>query len=290
MKIKDASAQYTGGGVYIYYGQLEDGNYFRACDGDDFIEICNADTSADEADYSEFYEKHRIETLTGYEYQYFWNEMLYWIINYAPGGNYSAAELNARIIEMDPVIEGAIECLKDSGLRPIKERLIEIFEMWVNRLHASSDKALAAKEIGMHNQCISKINSEKDEDNTADIERFRNMFDTQEKCDDFRKTLGKLEWTIYWKDTGGSIIRESEFNDNIGDKDSFVTIQLCDWLGWNDGEITEHKYTFAVFLYVNGKEDSYSMFDTIDEAIADYKKTCEIVKKSLNNEGEIING
>lgn len=286
MEIKNATAQYTGGGIYIYYGQLEDGNYFRACDGDDFIEICNTDTSTDEADYSEFYEKHRIETLTGYEYQYFWNEMLYWIINYGAEGNYSITELNTRVIEMDPVIEGAIECLKDGGLRPAKEHLIEIFEMWINRLYASSDKALAAKEIGIHNQRISKINNEKDEENaadTADIERFRNKFDTQEKCNDFRKNLGKLEWTIYWKDAGGSVIRESEFDDNIGNEDSFVTIQLCDWFNWNDGEITEHKYTFAVFLYVNGREDSYSMFDTVEEAIENYKKTCEIVKKSLDN-------
>ena len=51
------------GGIYIYYGRLTDGNYFRACDGWDFIEICNEDTSVEEADYNEFYEKYSIGRL-----------------------------------------------------------------------------------------------------------------------------------------------------------------------------------------------------------------------------------
>ena len=40
MNINFATAQYTGGGIYIYYGQLENGYYFRADDCEDFIEIC----------------------------------------------------------------------------------------------------------------------------------------------------------------------------------------------------------------------------------------------------------
>lgn len=104
-------------------------------------------------------------------------------------------------------------------------------------------------------------------------------FNTQKKCDEYRKQLGDREWEIYWKDTGGIVIRESESHDMIGDKDNFATIQLCDWYGWNDGEVNEHKYTFAVFLYVNGNENGYSMYDTIEEAVEDYKRTCSKVKE-----------
>lgn len=105
------------------------------------------------------------------------------------------------------------------------------------------------------------------------------MFGTQTKCDEYRKNLGDREWEIYWKDTGGTVIRESESQDAIGNNSNYVTIQLCDWYGWNDGEINEHKYTFAVFLYENGNESGYTMWDTIEEAVADYKKTCNKVKE-----------
>lgn len=98
-EIINATAEYTGGGIYIYYGQLSDGNWFRAGDCEDFIEICNADTSTEEADYGEFYEKHKVETLVDEEYKTFWNEMLIWILHYEPEGNYSADELVYRIIE-----------------------------------------------------------------------------------------------------------------------------------------------------------------------------------------------
>lgn len=99
MKIKYATAQYTGGGIYIYYGQLEDGNYFRGCDDWEWIEICNTDTSMDAADYYEFYEKHRVCTLNDKEYETFWNEMLLWIIHNVPNGNYSVDELESRMIK-----------------------------------------------------------------------------------------------------------------------------------------------------------------------------------------------
>ena len=98
-EIKNATAIYTGGGIYIYYGQLLDGNYFRACDDWDFIEICNSDTSVEEADYNEFYEEHSICTIAKEEYEVFWNKMLLWIIHNAPDGNYQADELENRMIE-----------------------------------------------------------------------------------------------------------------------------------------------------------------------------------------------
>lgn len=94
--IKNATAIYTGGNIYIYHGKLENGRYFRACDDWDFIEICNSDTGVDEADYSAFYDLHRVTTLTGQAYEELWNEILTWIIHNRPSGNYQASELESR--------------------------------------------------------------------------------------------------------------------------------------------------------------------------------------------------
>ena len=96
--IKTATAQYTGGGIYIYYGKLDNGLFFRACDDWDSIEICNADTGTEEADYSEFYEVHTIDSITGTEYVSFWNNMLYFILKNRPAGNYQEYELEKRLL------------------------------------------------------------------------------------------------------------------------------------------------------------------------------------------------
>lgn len=105
-KIKTATAVYTGGNIYIFYGQLESGLYFRAFDTmDDYevIYICDSDTEAEEADYPEFYEAHTVEELTGDEFKTFWNTMLSHIINKGPRhgkwSNYSPDDLEIRIIK-----------------------------------------------------------------------------------------------------------------------------------------------------------------------------------------------
>lgn len=102
-KIKTATACYTGGGIYIYYGQLENGLYFRACDDFDVIYICDADTSNEEAEYGEFYEKHTVKELIGEEFKGFWNQTIEHILcNGAPfdeWNNYSSNDLERRFIK-----------------------------------------------------------------------------------------------------------------------------------------------------------------------------------------------
>lgn len=102
-KIKTATACYTGGGIYIYYGQLENGLYFRACDEMEAIYICNENTSTEDAEHSEFYEQHTVEELTEEAFKVFWNQMLSHVIN---GGsafdewqNYSISDLERRFIK-----------------------------------------------------------------------------------------------------------------------------------------------------------------------------------------------
>lgn len=99
MEIKTANAQYTGGGIYIYYGLLTNGNYFRACDEWECIEIVDADPSVEDADYCDWYDHHRITQLIEDEYKSFWNLMLEWIIQNQPFGNYATNELENRLMK-----------------------------------------------------------------------------------------------------------------------------------------------------------------------------------------------
>ena len=98
MKIKTATAEYTGGNIYIYYGELENGLWFRTSDLWESIAICTNDTSGEDADYCEFFEEYMVEELEGIQYKELWNEMLYWIINNNPKGNYLKYEMEERLI------------------------------------------------------------------------------------------------------------------------------------------------------------------------------------------------
>lgn len=102
-KIKTASAVYTGGNIYIYYGELESGLFFRTFDDWDVIYICDSDTESEDADHGEFYEAHTVEEITGDDYKDFWNAMLSHIIDRKPThgrwSNYSSDDMKIRMIK-----------------------------------------------------------------------------------------------------------------------------------------------------------------------------------------------
>lgn len=102
-KIKTATACYTGGGLYIFYGQLESGLYFQAYDEWESVYICDAETGTEEAQYIEFYDQHTVEELTEDNFRSFWNAMLLHIINgglpYGEQHNYLTCDLEERIIK-----------------------------------------------------------------------------------------------------------------------------------------------------------------------------------------------
>lgn len=122
-------------------------------------------------------------------------------------------------------------------------------------------------------QCLRQCN--RIEENA--MNELINKFDTYEKCLAFKVKLEENEWEIYWKDAGGHIIRESEFDDNIGDKNNFATIQFVDMAGSDGYAADKHIFKFVVFLYSHGSEDGFTMHDTIREAIEDYKETLKLV-------------
>ena len=99
LQVKTATAYYTGGGIYIYTGQLKNGLYLRGCDDWGSIAICNKNTDTEEADYSDFYDEYLVEEVTGSTYKKLFNSVIDWIITHKPDGNYLESELQERIIK-----------------------------------------------------------------------------------------------------------------------------------------------------------------------------------------------
>ena len=56
--IKSANAVYTGGGIWVFYGELEDGNFFLT-DNDGYVALVDSDPSDfDESLYYDWQEEH----------------------------------------------------------------------------------------------------------------------------------------------------------------------------------------------------------------------------------------
>ncbi len=98
-KIKNATACYTGGNIYIYYGELENGNYFSTSDLWDFISILDEEPNDENLENPEFFEEHEIECETD---MILFDNILQWIIDHAPAGNYQAGELRERLENIEP--------------------------------------------------------------------------------------------------------------------------------------------------------------------------------------------
>lgn len=113
------------------------------------------------------------------------------------------------------------------------------------------------------------------------MEDLINKFNTYEKCMEFRNELvsENHDWETYWRDTGGKIIRESEFDDSIGTKEKFVTINFVDMIGSDGYSDSKHVFKFAVFLYEDEIENGFTMHDTIEDAVKDYTETLELIKQ-----------
>lgn len=93
MKVKTANACYTGGSIYVFYGELENGNYFMFDSFYEFIEVFDTEIDLEESFYSEWMDEHRVTTLTGEEAFKLCEAALNWIISNRPDGNYSVEDI-----------------------------------------------------------------------------------------------------------------------------------------------------------------------------------------------------
>ena len=102
MKIKKATAVYSGGGIYLYYAELENGNYLMG--SDDGLLIVNTNPLAneevfEESNYYEWQEEHLVKFINDDDFQKVLNQVLDVIFNgktIKEYDNFSLSELKER--------------------------------------------------------------------------------------------------------------------------------------------------------------------------------------------------
>lgn len=96
--IVKANAEYTGGGIYRFTAQLNDKRFVLGNTEWDEIYITDEDPdTTEESWYSEWCDKHIMETLKDEKYAEMINELIKWILENKPDGNYQAWEIERYI-------------------------------------------------------------------------------------------------------------------------------------------------------------------------------------------------
>lgn len=104
-KFVSVEPEYTGGGIYLFTGRLADGNFFMADTANYDVRVLNADpnepTGMDalgiterNIDSVEWQEEHLVKDLTPDEAVEFFKEMLKWVEDNDPSGNYLGSDMN----------------------------------------------------------------------------------------------------------------------------------------------------------------------------------------------------
>lgn len=129
--IEYVEPNYTGGGVYVYTGKLKDGNYFLGSD-DWFdknnkmftIRVVNENPDDYEEDcwFDDWQKEHLVRDLTEEENKEITKQILHWIIENKPDGNYDIRNMEdmLNIVEPDRLEEATEE---------IDEHLLDLLRM-----------------------------------------------------------------------------------------------------------------------------------------------------------------
>lgn len=82
MEIKTAWAVYTGGNIWLFYGSLEDGNFFLTDDNGCTLIINTDPSDLDESTFPDWQEEHLVRELENNERMQFCNVLLDWILEH----------------------------------------------------------------------------------------------------------------------------------------------------------------------------------------------------------------
>lgn len=93
---------YTGGGITCFLGQIDRDRYFIAEDDMYSVRILDSDPMLADEDcwYSDWQEEHMIDDLDETESLVFFNDMLNWILDNKPDGNYGLDDIERDIDEV----------------------------------------------------------------------------------------------------------------------------------------------------------------------------------------------
>ena len=98
---------YTGGNIYIYYGQLKNGNWFVTADSDCWLNEVDAnpdDFDDDEVWQTEWIEEHNVKAYEADEAKQFYKAMLRWILEKEPDNantNYNLYDMEERLTNIE---------------------------------------------------------------------------------------------------------------------------------------------------------------------------------------------
>lgn len=111
MKIIDANATYTGGGIYQYTGVFDNGNYFQTwTDYEDYVQELDVDPEEnwDDNDDEEWQNEHMVTEHYGLEATEILKEAMRYIIDNEPTGNYSVCEVEDALnsLKQETELEG----------------------------------------------------------------------------------------------------------------------------------------------------------------------------------------
>lgn len=103
MKIKRATAIYTGGGIYQYHGQFDNGNFFLCfTDWEDCMMELDADPAEDyeSSGYPEWQTEHTVRELPVMESYKMLMDALHWILKNHPDGNYNDYDIKKAVQDL----------------------------------------------------------------------------------------------------------------------------------------------------------------------------------------------
>lgn len=114
MRVIYANATYTGGGIYQYTGQFDNGNYFQTwTDYEDYIQELdvNPEENWDDNDDEEWQNEHMVAEHYGSEATEILMAAMLYIIAIIPVGNYSLGEIQDALdsIKQETEIDGELE-------------------------------------------------------------------------------------------------------------------------------------------------------------------------------------
>lgn len=111
MKVIEANATYTGGGIYQYTGVFDNGNYFQTwTDYEDYVQELNADPyeNWDDNDDEQWQNEHMVAEHYGSEATEILVAAMRYIIANIPLGNYSVGEVEDALnsLKIETELEG----------------------------------------------------------------------------------------------------------------------------------------------------------------------------------------
>lgn len=131
-EIIKANAEYTGGGIYRFTAELSDSRYLIGCTEWKVVYLVDEDPDAtEESWYNEWFDSHTIKEIKGEEYSETIKNLLTWILENKPSGNYSAAEIETILKKENEAMNGKTEELIN--------KLVDFQEAYINLIDALED-------------------------------------------------------------------------------------------------------------------------------------------------------